>query len=654
MKKMKAVNVMLLAVLALWVIVAAGCCSHACKSARCKKAGERKKAACALAAKPAKEVINGFELPLESQETEWPGIISIFTRGAAFGGGKYLLAVKEAGFGAYHAEWKNNEELREHGIKLFMWGQDSGERAAKMANDDNVLGYWARYPTEPKDWEALGKLEAKLTKIAPKHVQFYALDATWGEPEHYIKAIKPRVMWYRHYLWEGHHLDDDFKGAGWAPQNEFIYLERARKAALDAGIPIVRWVHAVEPVKLRRTISLSLVYGIRGFTWWQGWVFFSWGGDKVDERGYPLRTETGEEVVKLNQIMKAYSPIFKKARCVAAGHSWPWPLGYGTLPKHWTQLGGAHVTAGLFVDREANTYFVVGNRRIKEPSTAIFTFTRPVDSVSIMDKQTGKWQPVPLEKNEFGKDMVKIKIAEGSVEMIWPKPTPDRYRAPVFGDAPKTFGGTSVCKLTAPVSDGIVRYTLDGSEPTKASAVYKKPLEISSSVTVKARFFHNDGRASRVSSATYSKVEPVTDKGDNGLAMSQYKGAWSKLPDFNALKPESSGQAAQFAIPKELIGKDGYGLVFTGVIQIPKDGTYTFYTNSDDGTKLYLGKGEVVNNDGGHAMTEKSGSVSLAAGLYPIRLEFFESIGGEGLEVSYEGPGIEKQVIPASVLFQAK
>jgi hypothetical protein len=60
-----------------------------------------------------------------------------------------------------------------------------------------------------------------------------------------------------------------------------------------------------------------------------------------------------------------------------------------------------------------------------------------------------------------------------------------------------------------------------------------------------------------------------------------------------------------------------------------------------------------VNNNGGHGMVEKSGTVSLAAGLYPIRVEYFEG-GGEGLEVSYEGPGIEKQVIPASALFQAK
>ena len=134
-------------------------------------------------------VIDGFELPPESKETEWPGIISIFTRGGGYAGGKYLLAVKEAGFGAYHAKPEHNEELLKHGVKLFMWGQDSGELVTKMAGDANVLGYWARYPTEPKEWSTLGKLEEKMRKIAPNHVQFYALEMTWGEPEHYIRAI---------------------------------------------------------------------------------------------------------------------------------------------------------------------------------------------------------------------------------------------------------------------------------------------------------------------------------------------------------------------------------------------------------------------------------------------------------------------------------
>ena len=44
------------------------------------------------------------------------------------------------------------------------------------------------------------------------------------------------------------------------------------------------------------------------------------------------------------------------------------------------------------------------------------------------------------------------------------------------------------------------------------------------------------------------------------------------------------------------------------------------------------------------------GQVILRSGTYPITVEFFQARGAQGLEVSYEGPGIAKQLIPASVL----
>jgi len=60
----------------------------------------------------------------------------------------------------------------------------------------------------------------------------------------------------------------------------------------------------------------------------------------------------------------------------------------------------------------------------------------------------------------------------------------------------------------------------------------------------------------------------------------------------------------------------------------------------------------VLDNDGTHGPVTVKGTVRLDKGLHPIRLLFFEGSGGESLEVSYEGPGIPKQPIPAIKLFQ--
>jgi hypothetical protein len=61
----------------------------------------------------------------------------------------------------------------------------------------------------------------------------------------------------------------------------------------------------------------------------------------------------------------------------------------------------------------------------------------------------------------------------------------------------------------------------------------------------------------------------------------------------------------------------------------------------------------VVDNDGLHGMEEQSGTITLTAGMHTIEVIMFEAGGGEGLEVEYEGPGINpQQPIPDDVLYR--
>jgi len=90
------------------------------------------------------------------------------------------------------------------------------------------------------------------------------------------------------------------------------------------------------------------------------------------------------------------------------------------------------------------------------------------------------------------------------------------------------------------------------------------------------------------------------------------------------------------------------------VLRIPKDGAYTFFTASDDGSKLFIGDTEVVDNDGVHGVVEKSGVIELKAGLHPIRVIFAQGGGGRALRVSYDGPGIARQDVPEAGLYHEK
>lgn len=96
---------------------------------------------------------------------------------------------------------------------------------------------------------------------------------------------------------------------------------------------------------------------------------------------------------------------------------------------------------------------------------------------------------------------------------------------------------------------------------------------------------------------------------------------------------------------------DSFSIRYDGYIQINTAGSYTFYTSSDDGSKLFIDGSEVVDNDGNHGTQERSGSISLTTGLHDIRVLFFENGGGENLTVQYQGPSISKQNIPFSVLY---
>ncbi len=93
--------------------------------------------------------------------------------------------------------------------------------------------------------------------------------------------------------------------------------------------------------------------------------------------------------------------------------------------------------------------------------------------------------------------------------------------------------------------------------------------------------------------------------------------------------------------------------MYSGFVRVPVDGVYTFFTDSDDGSRLYIGDELVVDNDGLHGMLEKGGAIALGAGLHPIRVLFFNKTGGDGLKVSYSGPGVEKKPIPVEALYRS-
>ncbi len=93
-----------------------------------------------------------------------------------------------------------------------------------------------------------------------------------------------------------------------------------------------------------------------------------------------------------------------------------------------------------------------------------------------------------------------------------------------------------------------------------------------------------------------------------------------------------------------------YGAMqFKGNLTIPSTGSWTFTLGSDDGTLLYINGALVVNNDGAHSFQNRTGTVTLSAGVHTIDVRFFQNAGGWGCVLSWLGPGVPSTtVIPAS------
>jgi hypothetical protein len=141
-----------------------------------------------------------------------------------------------------------------------------------------------------------------------------------------------------------------------------------------------------------------------------------------------------------------------------------------------------------------------------------------------------------------------------------------------------------------------------------------------------------------------------------GINYAYYEGsdaAKSPMPDFSALTPKATGLQANFTLENRQTSTY-FSFRFTGYIDISAAGTYTFFLNSDDGSRLYIGSTRVVNNDSNHPAREYSGQITLSVGKHPITVEYFQGSGSSLLEVRYQGPSFTKRLIPDGALFPAQ
>lgn len=208
----------------------------------------------------------------------------------------------------------------------------------------------------------------------------------------------------------------------------------------------------------------------------------------------------------------------------------------------------------------------------------------------------------------------------------------------------------------ATVTEGAqVRYTLDGSEPTENSTLYEKPFNLGKTTQIKAKGFKEGFAPSRTLSiqATKAELKPSLNvqPTKTGTSYKYYEGLYHKVADVEKSPLIESGVMPEPSI-KGAKQEDHFGYIFSGLINVPEDGVYTFQTRSDDGSILMIGNEKVVDNDGSHAAIPATGTVALQKGYHSYVLYYFEDYEGEHLSWAWKLPSSkELEPIPASALF---
>lgn len=213
---------------------------------------------------------------------------------------------------------------------------------------------------------------------------------------------------------------------------------------------------------------------------------------------------------------------------------------------------------------------------------------------------------------------------------------------------------TTVTLATA-TEGAVIRYTLDGSEPTETSSLYEQPFELDKTTQIKAKGFKDSFRPSRTLSIMATKAELKAalqvHPTQNGTSYKYYEGMYQKVADVEKSPLVETGILPEPSI-KGARQEDHFGYIFSGLINVPEDGVYTFQTRSDDGSVLYIDNELVVNNDGSHAAIPATGLIALKKGFHPYTLYYFEDYEGEHLSWAWKLPSAKGLApIPASALF---
>ncbi|PYL00907.1 MAG: hypothetical protein DME19_03470, partial [Verrucomicrobia bacterium] len=224
--------------------------------------------------------------------------------------------------------------------------------------------------------------------------------------------------------------------------------------------------------------------------------------------------------------------------------------------------------------------------------------------------------------------------------------------APVISPNGGVFTNSVSVTITTTTVGASIYYTLDGSTPTSVSTLYTGPITITNSGVVKA-FASKTGLVdSAVVTATFLNSLAVgKGTGLTGRYWSNQLKTTNGTPTLVRLDPTVNFDWGDGS-PAPSISTNSFTTLWTGQVQPQVSETYTFYTFTDDGVRLWVNNQLVIDQWIDQPPTEWTGTIALDAGRrYDIKMAFYENAGGAVATLSWSGPSTAKTIVPTSQLY---
>ena len=267
-----------------------------------------------------------------------------------------------------------------------------------------------------------------------------------------------------------------------------------------------------------------------------------------------------------------------------------------------------------------------------------------------------------------------------------PAPQPTNPNPPT-NPTPSTGGSISFQIVSYDCSSGVLRYQLTGGNGSPVNL--NLPGIIGGDVSagnVLTHTFPGDARNGRTVTGTASQSgQQISINFTNGCTLSSSNSNPSTNPNpssnpapstngcgtgsglaglyINSTDPSQQPTVARIdgridfpwgnnSPAPGLINADGFSVRWSGQIEAPTTGTFTFKTNNDDGTRLWVNGQLIIDDWTGHPPTWKQGSINLSAGQkYSIKIEFGDFGGGAQAQLYWEYPGQGMEIVPSCRLY---